>query len=528
MRATLLSLLLAVACSGGAETSFDSGSPDSGAADAGADGGVDGGVDGGMNACSPGETRCDGEQVSTCVDGSGFGAAMACADAGICVGTACRVPSAQQLQEVTELNAVVDYIKGQTAWSGPIAWEVLKAEGRARILTGDGSSYTYFNALYHAFAAVPEGHQALYLSGGGCGTLVPAAGYAVRGACGRPHALGVVITQAKAGNLLGLATGELIVKLGMASGPELLRMLADRPMCTSSAPSQAFAETAAAASMVDLLRAGEQVTVQAPDGGQRVLTVPDAPLTGLSTAVSCSDPFGRPGSPAATSSLVADGGVAVIRVPSFVDPDVPFPTNPTQQQFDQYVATFQAKIQAAFDQVKTAPAMIWDVRGNGGGLTAVGLAIASGFPGASFTDLSYCQARIPDTDPPQVAAQRYATYHLSAGSPFAYTGKVAVLIDGFNYSAADYFPLAAKARTQALLVGSATAGAFGATSGNRTFTGPPAFTVYVDLNRCFDAQTEVPLEGHNTVPQVVVDYDPVDLAAGRDTVLERAVSELQK
>ena len=52
---------------------------------------------------------------------------------------------------------------------------------------------------------------------------------------------------------------------------------------------------------------------------------------------------------------------------------------------------------------------------------------------------------------------------------------------------------------------------------------PPAFSVGVDTNHCFDADNR-PLEGKSTTPHVLVVYD---LVAGRDTVLERAVAELK-
>jgi C-terminal processing protease CtpA/Prc len=160
-------------------------------------------------------------------------------------------------------------------------------------------------------------------------------------------------------------------------------------------------------------------------------------------------------------------------------------------------------------------------------MTQVGLDILSGFPGADATELSYCQQRIPNSAPPDVYPTQYAIYALAPdGGTFPYAGKVAVLIDGIDYSASDYFARGAKLRTQAVLVGAATAGAFGATTGNRTFNGPPRFEVLVDANRCFDAQTNQPLEGDHTVPQLAVDYDPNDLAAGRDTVLEAAVQQL--
>lgn len=159
----------------------------------------------------------------------------------------------------------------------------------------------------------------------------------------------------------------------------------------------------------------------------------------------------------------------------------------SQDEVEAYRAAFEAKIEAAFDAVKSTPAIVWDLRGNGGGLTQVGLDIASGFPGARADAISYCQWRMPKTDPPSLDASRYAEYALSPGGRFAYAGKVAVLIDGQDYSAADYFPLAAKSRTNAILVGAPTAGAYGAESEAKSFDGPPAFSVSVDENRCMSA-----------------------------------------
>ena len=49
---------------------------------------------------------------------------------------------------------------------------------------------------------------------------------------------------------------------------------------------------------------------------------------------------------------------------------------PDEPRIATYRAKFEAKILAAFDAVKSAPAIIWDIRGNGGGLTLVGLGIA--------------------------------------------------------------------------------------------------------------------------------------------------------
>jgi carboxyl-terminal processing protease len=247
--------------------------------------------------------------------------------------------------------------------------------------------------------------------------------------------------------------------------------------------------------------------------------------TGASGALDCTDPFSRTIVPA--ESEIRSDGVGVIRLPGFLDPQQQFPTNATEQSIADYRARFEAKIQAAFDKVKSAKAIVWDIRGNGGGLTPVGLDIASGFPGTRADAISYCEARKEKSDPPSFDASRYAEYALIPGGPFAYSGKVAVLTEGLNYSAADYFPLAIKSRTNAILVGAPTAGGFGAPSNSKVFDGPPAFRVSVDLNRCSSADDGAPLEGRSVIPHVVVEYDPRDLAAGKDTILERAVRELQ-
>ncbi|MDB5219637.1 MAG: Peptidase family, partial [Myxococcaceae bacterium] len=56
--------------------------------------------------------------------------------------------------------------------------------------------------------------------------------------------------------------------------------------------------------------------------------------------------------------------------------------------------------------------------------------------------------------------------------------------------------------------------------------GPPPMNANFDPTACFDAATDLPLEGSPLPPTVAVEYDVADLAAGTDTVLERAVVEL--
>ena len=435
-------------------------------------------------------------------------------------------PTAEMIAQADELAKMVDYLSENTAWHSPIDWEKLKADGKKAIFEGDGSSDSFFAALYGAFVSVPQGHQGLYLASG-CGTKVPMMAYAQRGACGRPHANGIVVTHARAGNPLGLVAGDVVTKVGTLAGRGVLTELAARPMCVTSRPDESFTQTSTAATFADLLREGETIEVTSVNGAKRTVTVGKRPGKTLQDAVECSDPFARDRS-IPVESFVRPDGIAVIRLPGFIDPEQTFPTSGSEEDYLAYKAAFETKIKTAFDKVKDARAIIWDVRGNGGGLTMVGLGIASGFPGATAGEISYCQAREQGSSPATFDSFKYAEYALEPGGQFAFAGKVAVLIDGMNYSAADYFPLAIKSKTSALLVGTPSAGAFGATSDSKIFAGPPKFTVAVDLNRCSLASNDTPLEGHGVEPHIVVEYDANDLAAGKDTVLERAVSEIAK
>jgi C-terminal processing protease CtpA/Prc len=436
-------------------------------------------------------------------------------------------PTAEQLAQVKELEEMLAYLEENTAWHSPIDWDKLAADGKKTILSGDGSSTAFFGALYDAFVSVPQGHQGLYLTSG-CGTKVPMIAYAQRGACGRPHANGIVVTHARTGNPLGLAAGDVVTRVGDVSGRAMIDALGKRPMCVTSRPDKSFADTSTAATFADLLRAGEKIEVTSADGKTRTITVPDGGLgTSLKSALACSDPLGRSTSIPVESWLRPDG-IGVIRLPGFTDPQQAFPTNPSEEEYEAYKTKFEEKIKVAFDKVKDARAIIWDVRGNGGGLTMVGLGIAAGFPGAAAGEISYCQGRVQGSSPPKFDSFKYAEYALTPGGQFAYSGKVAVLIDGMNYSAADYFPLAIKTKTNAILVGTRTAGGFGATSDSKIFDGPPAFSVAVDVNRCSLASDDTPLEGHGVEPHVTVEYDEKDLAAGKDTVLDRAVAEIDK
>jgi C-terminal processing protease CtpA/Prc len=159
-------------------------------------------------------------------------------------------------------------------------------------------------------------------------------------------------------------------------------------------------------------------------------------------------------------------------------------------------------------------------------MTPVGLAIVGGFASARATNVSYCKTRIPGSSPPDFYPDQYAPYEVTVGGPFAYAGKVAVVTDGLAYSAGDYFPLAVVRASDAPLIGTSTAGAYGGGRAPIDLDGPPKLTCNYDPTGCFDAADDAPLEGAPPAPTVAVEYDPADLAAGKDTMIERAVQAL--
>jgi C-terminal processing protease CtpA/Prc len=328
---------------------------------------------------------------------------------------------------------------------------------------------------------------------------------------------GLVVTVAQAGNKLGLRAGDVITSVGRDVGESLREAAYLRPVCGGTFPSREGRRHAGAASFFATVPAGAKLAVRAPEGTMRVVLVPD---TADARLTDCTDVFGRSRQIYAEADVRPDG-VAVIRLPSFWPWDKQAPT--TEPEFTAFVDAYRAEVVKVFTSVKTAKAIVWDARGNTGGITPVGLAIVSGFPTARPTAISYCRTRTPGSSPPAWDADRYAEYAVTPGGPFAYSGKVAVLTDGLAYSAGDYFPLAVGKASSATLVGTASAGAYGGGRAPIALAGPPALEANYDPTACFDAVTNKPLEGNPPKPTIAAAYDPADLARGKDTVLERAV-----
>lgn len=415
----------------------------------------------------------------------------------------------QQIRERSFAQSVVDYDPDR-----------LSTEARQIIRDGQASDASFVSALRHAMLESHIGHATFYEATSYTCTAIDGAGdggASRYGACAVPHRDGVLISVAEDGNALGLSPGDLVTAVDGVGGDALFDWSLNRPVCSGGAASEQARLEEAARSFFAALPVGAQLTVRAPDGVERTVEVPAPSALDW---LYCRDALGRDTNHVARAEL-RDDGVAVIHLPGFVplggfDPN----TDPWAQ-----MEALEDDILAEFDSVKDdATAIIWDVRGNIGGASPVGFTIAGGMPGATEVAIARCTTRIPNTQPPEYN-HAGPDYDLTINDKFAFDGPVAVLTDGRTISAGDYFARAVALGTDAVLVGTPTSGAYGGSGATFPIAGELGLVAAYDPFRCNDALGD-PLETRGVEPHHTVEYDPMDLAAGVDTVLEHAAAEL--
>jgi len=528
-RLCLIGLLL-TACSDSQESPsddpgvFDAGMDSTDSAtndDVQADAQADAPFDGASTCGELGSTRCVGVWVETC-EPTGWSEPVECPLDQGCRDDACQEHTTRQVQQAASVQQLIDTLSRYSGWHEPVDASAVKERERRAILKGDGSDQTYFASAWRAMNAYPQGHQSLYsLEPGVCGTLLRWQATSRFGVCARPVQEGLIITFAKDGNPLGLHAGDVITHADGVGGDAMLATAYLQPVCGSVFPSAAGRRHAAAASFFGTVETATTLRVRTPEGKVHDVIVSDVEDT---ATTDCTDPFARNRWVYAETTIRSDG-VAVIRLPSFFPFDKEFPTDP--KDFDAFIEAYQNEMVKIFEPAKSAKAIVWDARGNAGGITPVALAIIGGFPSARPTSVSYCRSRVVGSSPPSFDDYRYAIYEVTPGGPFSYSGKVAIVVDGLAYSAGDYFPFAALQASDAVVVGSPSAGAFGGGHGPIPLAGPPALEANFDPAACFDHASNGFLEANPASPTVEIEYDPADLAKGRDTLLERAIQQLE-
>lgn len=162
--------------------------------------------------------------------------------------------------------------------------------------------------------------------------------------------------------------------------------------------------------------------------------------------------------------------------------------------------------------VRDAPALILDLRGNGGGETRVMLDVAGNF----FERPAYYGSFRNRAGEPQ----RYHTRR----NPEAYRGPLVILVDEESASASETFAAFMQEAGRARVVGRQTAGSTLNQGGRRRFKGGGELRY---STRTYLTPSGRELEGVGVTPDVTVPLTLADLRAGRDAALEAAESLLR-
>jgi carboxyl-terminal processing protease len=180
-------------------------------------------------------------------------------------------------------------------------------------------------------------------------------------------------------------------------------------------------------------------------------------------------------------------------------------------RFNIFVAPVMEKVKAAIRQFSDASALIFDLRGNPGGVGAM----ASGIAGLLTTQASTLGAMKTRTNELKFAVFPQA-------NPF--TGPVAILIDGSSGSTSEIFSAGMQELGRAVVVGETSAGACLPSFFQKLPTGAIFQFAIAD----FKTPKGALIEGRGVTPDVEVKWSRASLLAGRDAQLEAAIEQVRQ
>ncbi|HNS02406.1 MAG TPA: S41 family peptidase [Anaerolineae bacterium] len=289
----------------------------------------------------------------------------------------------------------------------------------------------------------------------------------------------------------GLVRGDVVLAVDGRPVADALEAL-PAILRAGSTPQQRRAK--AAFSLLSTTAETLSVTVAGPAGERTLTLVWPAPA---SPAQATSPGAGE--QPLITGERLPSGW-GLIRIPSFAG-----------DSGHDLVAEFDAALAAVMD----APGIILDLRGNGGGSTAIADPIAGRFLDRPFTyGHDRFRARLP-----QRGWRTSFDYRVTPRRP-TYTGPLTLLIDEFNFSTAENFIVALVDSGRATTVGRPTAGGSGNPVTFRLSGGGLARFSTGDFRR----NDGRPIEGLGIAPDVYVAWTAADLRLGRDLDLEAAIA----
>lgn len=178
-------------------------------------------------------------------------------------------------------------------------------------------------------------------------------------------------------------------------------------------------------------------------------------------------------------------------------------------RFNIFTTPISEKARLALRELADADAIIFDLRGNPGGVAGIANGLANrltnkaGLLGTmKMRSSEFKFAIFPQTDP--------------------YTGPVAILIDGLSASTSEVFSAGMQELGRALVIGERSAGACLPSIMQKLPTGALFQFAIAD----FKTPKGVLIEGRGVIPDVEVKWNRASLLAGRDAQLETAIDRV--
>jgi hypothetical protein len=187
---------------------------------------------------------------------------------------------------------------------------------------------------------------------------------------------------------------------------------------------------------------------------------------------------------------------------------------------EEGIDTYEKAFDFLFEYFKNTDGIIIDVRNNPGGNDQESVYIAGRFATETKSGFKF---RLKN-GPAHTDFTPFYEYTVTPQGKSQYTKGVAVMTHRFTISAAETFAMAMGRFEHVTIVGDTTSGAFSDMT-SRELPNGWVYTISIGDWRTADGTS---YEGIGLPPDVVVQNDAADIAAGRDEALEKAISLLKK
>ena len=194
-------------------------------------------------------------------------------------------------------------------------------------------------------------------------------------------------------------------------------------------------------------------------------------------------------------------------------------------RFTSFQESLRSNVLSAIDALKDTPALVLDLRGNGGGSGAMSEAIVGSFM-KTKTVIGRTETRTGKPVTLAFGVVKIASPEASVpGKPDAYAGQVAVLMDADSASASEATAGALQSTGRAIVVGEVSCGCLLGFLGYAALPGGGELA-FSEIG--FTNAKGERVEGRGVIPDVAVERKRADFVAQRDRVLEAAQAALLK